>query len=349
MLSAPFASAEASKFDAAFQRKGRSGLGFSSTAVSPPTDAKSTEASRLLLSSSSSPSSASSFSAHAYLQRFGWKAGGGLGKKEDGAQSFLRVSKKADAAGIGAGVAAQAVARSFDSLYNNAARSITVIIQPSSDEDEDAARPSESSADAAMEKWKRKKDKKRKRRHLDSASSDESNQLPSAPRIDERKDAASSSSPTATSPHSHLHRAFRRGAEVLFAEASESCISTPSNPAESAAAFAGDLLESHDTERSHLYHDRCQGKLARIRAQEERQHEIVEQIRSKRWASSDERKDTPTSHHESKTERRERRRTERDLRHSRADPSPSPHSFPAQISSERKRQKRDKQAPCDPP
>jgi len=37
--------------------------------------------------------------AKAYLNKFGW-SGGGLGRKEDGMRSFVRVSKKEDTTGV---------------------------------------------------------------------------------------------------------------------------------------------------------------------------------------------------------------------------------------------------------
>jgi hypothetical protein len=66
------------------------------------------------------------------LQQMGWKEGRGLGKKEDGATSHVRVDKRADALGLGAqspsagGEAALSAAISdYDSLLQSLAASAT--------------------------------------------------------------------------------------------------------------------------------------------------------------------------------------------------------------------------------
>lgn len=41
------------------------------------------------------------FSAAAYLQKFGWDKGKGLGKNEDGLTKAISVTKKDDASGVG--------------------------------------------------------------------------------------------------------------------------------------------------------------------------------------------------------------------------------------------------------
>ena len=332
MVTTAIDSVEGDKFEAAFQRKGRTGLGFSSAAAAATgasSHAHSTEATRTLLSASSislsassSSSSSPSFSAQAYLARFGWTAGGGLGKKEDGAQTFLRVSKKDDTAGIGAGTAMQAVARSFESLYNNAARSINIVVHASdSDEEgeelqqeEEQQRRQREQEERQKVKEEKKERRKRKRAAAAALLSCEEPEDPSCGDDEGRAAAEADPSPSPSpppAPSAPLHRAFRRGALL-----SDTVSAPPSPPLSAVAAqpsvFAADLLTAFDPQRSHMYHDRAQGKLARLRAQEEQRTEIVEQVRRKRWEGAEERKEQPQPQLETKAERKQRRRKERD-------------------------------------
>lgn len=281
MLAAPFDSADADKFDAAFTRKGRMGLGFTAQSNNTTTSTLyQTQAQRELLSSSNN----SSFSASAYLQKFGWKAGTGLGKREDGKVSYVKVSKKEDQAGIGAGLAVQAIARSFETVFNNAARNFNVVIHADSDDEEDddeaevtaeaeerkeeRTEKKEEGENEAEVKKREKRDKKRKRREEQE---------------EERKQLSSdedSSTPTSTSPQPPpaLTTTTAIRPVIAFKSASSTTTSSLSIP-----VVAPDSLLSFDPSRSHMYHDRCKGKLARLQAQESMGQHIVEAVKRKRW------------------------------------------------------------------
>ena len=286
MPGAPFDSAEADKLDAAFTRKGRTGLGFTSQPLNnnPTATPYQTQAQRELLSSSST----SAFSASAYLHKFGWRTGTGLGKREDGVVSYVKVSKKEDQAGIGAGLTVTAIARSFETVYNNAARNFNVVIHPDSD-DEDANEGRQQGEDGAQEERKeeriveqegeqdkevggRRKDKKRKQREEDK---EERKQLSS--------DDCSSSSASPTPPSATAVRT-----RIAFKSATSSHSTTAIL---STLAVAPDSLLAFDPSRSHMYHDRCRGKLARLMAQESMGQHIVEAVKRKRWEGLEARDD----------------------------------------------------------
>ena len=287
MLAAASASSEADKFDAAFSRKGRTGLGFTSQSTHNNNTATShrTQAERELLSSTSA------FSASAYLQKFGWKSGTGLGKREDGIVSYVKASKREEGVGIGAGLAVQAIARSFETVYNNAARNFQVVIHADSSDDEDEAETEQKQNGETAEEMKderietkeeeeegqrtekeRKKDRKRRRRE---EQQEEARQRSS----DEDSFTSASASPP-PAPTTAIRPS------IAFKSASAISISTTASL--SIPVVAPDSLLSFDPTRSHMYHDRCKGKLARLQAQEKMGQHIVEAIKRKRWEGMNE-------------------------------------------------------------
>lgn len=65
--------------------------------------------------------------AEAWLERYGWRKGKGLGKNEDGIRNFIKVTKKDDTTGLGA---SSDTVRDFgwwDSLYMSSLKQIQVV------------------------------------------------------------------------------------------------------------------------------------------------------------------------------------------------------------------------------
>ena len=284
MLAAPFSSAEVDKFDAAFARKGRTGLGFTAHSDQTTTTPYQTQAQREILSSSTT---SSSFSASAYLHKFGWKAGTGLGKREDGRVSYVKVSKKEDQAGIGAGLAVQAIARSFETVFNNAARNFNVVIHDDSDEDEDERNEEKEEERKEAQKEQKKNEKKRKRR-------EEQKEEHTQPTSDESPTTATASPPSATNSFIRPAIAFKSASSPTSSHSTTDSLSLP--------VVAPDSLLSFDSSRSHMYHDRCKGKLARLQAQESMGQHIVEAVKRKRWEGM----------HDAREERKEAAQESRD-------------------------------------
>ena len=363
MLAAPFDSAEVDKFHAAFARKGRTGLGFTaqSNNTSTSSAACQTQAERELLSSSTS----SAFSASAYLHKFGWQPGTGLGKRADGIVSHVKAARRDGQAGIGAGLAATAVARSFEMVFNNAARNFNVVIHAdSSDDDDQPARQQtedetkeeaqdESAAENVDDERKTNEGRKSKKRKQREERSEERKQL-----------SSDDESPTSTTPPPAATAAIRP-AMIAFKTASSTSTSAPATT----AAVAPDSLLSFDSTRSHMYHDRCRGKLARLMAQESDGQHIVEAVKRKRREGAgarDESKETTGQAGEKewdmaraaeaeegerskrKAERKERKRREREAVQQaeleRKVQPPTKESLDADAEAERKERRKDRKA-----
>jgi hypothetical protein len=225
----PFEGSESSKFESAASRSSRSGLGFS------------------VDYSQSQSQSHSSFNPANYLAKYGWQSGSALGKRSTGLVSYLKIGKREGSLGIGAND--PLFNKSFENLYNNAARSINIIIS-SSDEDEEE--------DEKSKRKEKKKKKKQKREQTEKAAEAQPEPMPS----------------------NALYRGFVRGA-ALFQSADVMKAANSSVSVSLAVSVSGESFLSSDPDRTHLYWDRCSAKLKRVESQERKEGDrIIEAIRA---------------------------------------------------------------------
>lgn len=261
--------------------------------------------------------------AAAYLAKFGWKAGSGLGKDGTGIKTYIHAAKKDDNRGLGSKGKEVGLAPEWDDVFKRAAANVNIEaddegiklksvfddtpkalvydrfrrgttqleddMNTNEKKDTHSSLPSSrasptsdstgsngSGSDVADETPKqiKKKAKKAKRRAEEAAAAAAEEEAKKAAVNDsdkpkKRKRARTCNEDTSTSAvASSVVAATTPSVSVSSSISTSTSIATSKKPRGRPGRPLPDSDSDEDNERQHLYHGRCQGKLARLRSAE---------------------------------------------------------------------------------
>jgi hypothetical protein len=291
-MSNPFEGSEADKFESAWKKKGKGGLGFSKE--NENTNKSSNENNNY---------NNSGFNPADYLAKYGWSAGSSLGKSStSGLKSYLKIAKKDNNEGIGSSKNKN-LNKSFENIFNQAASKLNIIIHDSDHEEEQESKTInnskdnnnsvDSNSDNSHKKSKDGKEKKSKKKNKKCQENSEQNEISQSNGDSAGFIQNSTADPSNLSSTSKqlLYSNFTRASHITLEKSEISRIeeikttsiySIKSNLDPTSLVdlnTIGDKLLEFDEERSHLYHDRVAGKLKRVQQQEYNAQTIIENIR----------------------------------------------------------------------